>query len=109
MIKCAIETLVVLVLQGTWGLGPQRLDIINDIILIGIYLFAILPLTLLSESYWHSHELTVFVEQALKLVLVKELLAVIVDIEDDVGSTVLTFCIIDLVSRTTVTAPSYGL
>ena len=79
-IEGAIETLVVLVLQCAWGLGPQWLHIIDDVILIGIYLFAVLPFGLLAEGYWHSHKLTIFVEQALKLVLIEELLAVVVDI-----------------------------
>ena len=83
-IECAIEALVILVLQCAWSLSPQRLYAIDDVVLFGINLLAVLPLGLLSEGNWNCHKLAVLVEQPLNLELVEELLAVVVDVEDDI-------------------------
>ena len=110
-VEGAVERLVVLVLQRAWGLGPQGLYIIDDIVLVlvdHLFLFAA-PLLFLAEGHRYSHELAVFLEQTFELVLVEELLAVVVDIEDDIRTTVLALGIVDLVGRRAVAAPLYGL
>ena len=97
-VECAVETLVVLIFQSAWSLSPQRLYIINNVILVGINLLAVLPFGLLTEGYRYSHKLAVLVEQALELELIEKLLAVVIDIEDDVRSVLLALCVVDLVS-----------
>ena len=86
-IECAIERLVVLVLQRRRGLRPQRLHIIYNVVLGGVHhlLLVARPLLLLAEGDGHGQELAVFLQQALNLLLVEELLAVVVDVEDDVS------------------------
>ena len=108
-VECAVEALVVLVLQCAWSLGPQGLYAVDDVVLIGINLLAVLPLGLLTKGHGHSHKLAVLVEQSLELELVEELLAVIIYIKDDVRSVLLALCIVNLVGRTSVAAPLHRL
>ena len=91
-IERAIELLVVLVLQLAWGSGPERLHVVDDIVLGSLHLLAVLPLGLLAKGYGHSQELAVFVEQRLDAGLLQEFLAVVVDVEDDVRTTVFLLC-----------------
>ena len=83
-----IELLLVLVLQRGWCFCAQRLYIINNVVLGCLHFFAVFPFCLLAESYGHGQELAVFVEQFPDANLVEELLAVIVNIEDDVAAAV---------------------
>ena len=83
-IKGVIELLIVLILQCARCLCPERLNIIDNVILIGLNVLAILPLGLLAESYRHGHELAVLVQKFLYLALLQELLAIISNMEDDV-------------------------
>ena len=98
-VEGAVERLVVLVLQCRRGFRPQRFHIINNIVLVGIHLLAVLPFGLLAEGDGYGHELAVFVEQSLQLILVEELLAVVVDVEDDVRSVVSALGVVDLIGR----------
>ena len=79
-----IELLVVLILQGARSLGPERLYIINNVILVCLHVLAVLPLSLLAESYRHCHKLAVLVQEFLNLALLEKFLAVISDMENDI-------------------------
>ncbi|CUQ64893.1 Uncharacterised protein [Segatella copri] len=83
-IKGVIELLVVLILQCARSLGPERLHIINNVILISLHILAVLPFGLLAESNRHCHKLAVLVQKFLNLVLLQEFLAIISNMEDDV-------------------------
>jgi hypothetical protein len=83
-IKRAVEILVVFIFQSRRGLGPQRFHGINDVVLVGLHLLAILPLCLLTEGHGHSHELTVFVEQRLDTSLIQKFFTIVRDMQDDV-------------------------
>ena len=83
-IKGVIELLVVLILQGARSLGPERLHIINNVILISLHILAVLPLGLLAESNRHGHKLAILVQKFLNLALLQEFLAIISNMEDDV-------------------------
>ena len=72
-----IELLVVLILQGARSLGPERLHIINNVILVCLHVLAVLPLCLLTEGYRYCHKLAVLVQKFLNLVLLEEFLAVV--------------------------------
>ena len=108
-VECAIEALVVLVLQGAWSLGPQGLHAVDDVVLVGFNLLAVFPFGLLTKGHGYSHELAVLVEQALELELIEELLAVIIYVQDDVRSVLLALSIVNLVGRTSVAAPLNSL
>ena len=86
-VEGAVEALVVLVLECAWRLGPEGLYAVDDVVLIGLYVLAVLPFCLLAESHGYSHELAVLVEQFLYLVLLEELLAVVSYVEHDVATT----------------------
>ena len=98
-IERAVERFVVLVLQCAWSLCPQGLHIIYYIVLVGLHVLAVLPFGLLAECHRHRHKLAIFVEQALDSILLKELLAVVVDVQHDVSSAALSFGIVNLVCR----------
>ena len=83
-IKGVIELLVVLILQGARSLCPERLNIVDNVILISLHILTILPLGLLAESYRYSHKLAILVQKFLNLALLQEFLAVISNVEDDV-------------------------
>ena len=94
-IKLAVELFIVLILQGRRCLGPQRLNIVDDIVFIGLHLLAVFPFSLLAEGDGHGHELAVFVEQSLNLVMLQVFLAVVGNVEDDVRSTVILLSVVD--------------
>ena len=108
-IECSVEVLIVLVLESAWCLCPKRLYAVDDVVLISINLLAVLPFGLLAESHRHSHELAVLVEQFLNLQLVKELLAVVIDVKDDVRTTVFSLGVRNLELWASVAAPLDGL
>ena len=83
-IEGVIELLVVLILQSARSLGPERLHIINNVILVSLHVLAVLPLRLLAEGYRHCHKLAVLVQEFLNLVFLKEFLAVVSDMENDI-------------------------
>ena len=83
-VKGVIELLVVLILQGARSFCPERLNIVDNVILISLHILTILPLGLLAESYRHGHKLAVLVQKFLNLALLQEFLAVISNVEDDV-------------------------
>ena len=108
-VEGAIERLVVLVLQRRRGLCPQGLHVVDDVILIGVLHLSILPLLLLAEAHGHGHELAVFLQQALDALALEELLAVVGDVENDIGTAVLALSIFDGELRTAVASPAHGL
>ena len=108
-VEGTVERLVVLILQRRGSLRPQRLHIINNIILGCLYLFAVFPLSLLTKSHGNGQELAILVQQSLKLELIEEFLGVIIDIEDDVRTVSLALSIINLIGWRTVAAPFHGL
>ena len=62
-VKRAVELGVVLVLELGRLLCPDRVGLVDDVILIGILVLAILPLLLLAEGDFDRHELAVLVQQ----------------------------------------------
>ena len=108
-VEGAIEGLVVLVLQRRGSLCPQRLHAVDDVVLVGVLHLAVLPFLLLAETDGHSHELAILVQQVLDALLLKELLAVVGNVEDDVGTTILALSIVDGELRASVTGPANSL
>ena len=58
-----VEIHIVLLLQVGRFLHPQRLDLVDDIVLVCIHILAVLPFLLLAENYRDRHEFAVFAEQ----------------------------------------------
>ena len=108
-IERAIELLVVLVLQRRWSLCPKRLDVVDDIVLVGVLHLTILPLLLLAKADRYGHELAVLLQQTLYALALKELLAVVGDVQDDVGATIFALGIFDSELRAAVASPAHSL
>ena len=98
-IEGVIELLIVLILQSARSLGPERLHIINNVILVSLHVLTVLPLSLFAEGYRHCHKLAVLVQEFLDLVLLEEFLAVVCNMENDVRTTLCLVCILDFESR----------
>ena len=58
-IEGTVELHIVLLLELGWLAGPERGDIVDDIVLVRIHIFSILPLLLLAEDHRNRHELAV--------------------------------------------------
>ena len=107
-IEGAVERLVIFVFQTAGCFCPQRFHIVDDVVLVSINLLAVFPFCFLAEGDGHSHELAVFVQQLLNLVLFQELFAVIVDVEDDVAASVGFLHFLKGEFGTSVAAPFHG-
>ena len=63
-LDCMVELDVILILEVGGLARPQRLNIVDYLVLVGIDILAILPLLLLSKNNWNGHEFAVLVEQS---------------------------------------------
>ena len=68
-VEIPVELHVVLLLQLGRLAGPQRLDLVDDVVLVGVDIFAVLPFLFLAEDDWNRHELAVLVQKLLDLTL----------------------------------------
>ena len=83
-----IELEIVLVGEVGGLAGPERLGGVDHVVLVGVDIFAILPLLDLAADDGHGQEPAVFLQQGVDARLLQELLVVVVDVEDDVRSAV---------------------
>ena len=108
-IKFTIEGLVVFILEFTRSSGPQRLYVVDNIVIGCLNLLAILPFLFLAAGNLDWQETTVFLEQALDRGLLQILLAVIIQIKDNISTAVCLIGIRELKFRRSVTAPFHSL
>ncbi len=108
-IELLIELEVVLVLELGRGLGPDRVDVVDDVVLVGLDALAVLPLGLLAEDHRDGHELAVLAQQLGDAPLGGELLGVVVQVEGDLGAAVLFLAGAHGVLRGAVAGPGHGL
>ena len=85
-VEVAVERLVVLVLQLAGRACPQRVGVVDDVVLVRLHLLAVLPLLLLAEGDGDGQEAAVLAQQPFQAALLEELLAVVVDVQHDVGA-----------------------
>ena len=57
--------------------SPQRLYIVDNVILIGVYILAIFPLFNLAKCDGHGQEVAIFLQELLHLLILAILLAVV--------------------------------
>ena len=107
-IECAIEALVVLVFQCAGRFGPEWFHIIYNIVLVGINLLAVFPFGLLAKSYWNGQELTILIQQLLYFLFLKKLLAVVINVKNNIRTTVSALGILDGKFWRSVAAPFHG-
>ena len=108
-IEVTIEGFVVFVLQFAGLACPERSRFVDDVVFSGFYLFAVFPFLLLAESYGHGQEAAVLLQQRRDAGFFEELLAIIVDVEDNIGTAVGLVAILDSKLRTAVASPFHSL
>ena len=104
-VKILIEFLVILILQFRRLADPCRLRVVDDVILIGIDILAILPFLLLAKGDLDRQETAVLRQQAIDLLLVQEILVLIVDIQNDIRTTVGLVGLLHRIFRRTIATP----
>ena len=87
-IELVVELLVLLL--GDFGglAGPQRLDIVDDVVLVRIDVLAVLPLLDLTESDGHGQETAVFFQQTFDLRLLGILQRIFREVQYDARTAV---------------------
>ena len=86
-IEFVVELIIVLISQVGRFACPSRVNIINDILFIKFDLFAVFPFFLLAESDLYRQELTVFLKQAFDGRVLEVLRELIVDMQNNIGTT----------------------
>ena len=107
-VELAVERLVVLILQLRGLAHPSGLGVVDDVVLVGVDILAVLPLLLLAEGDGDGQVAAVFLEQRGDLVLFEEILVVVVDVEDDVRAAVVLLRLGHFVFRRALAAPPHG-
>ena len=94
-----VELVVVLVLEVCRLACPEWLYLVDDIVLVGIHIFSVLPLLLLTEYHRYGHELAVFAEQAFDALLLGILLLVVSDVKGDDSTSFSLLALLHLILR----------
>lgn len=87
-IQILIEFLIIFICHISRLTNPCRLDIVDDIVFVGIDIFAVFPFLLLSECDGNWQVTAVLSQQAVDLVFVQEIFVLVVNIQDDVCSAI---------------------
>ena len=104
-IQVTVELLVVFILQLTGLLRPDRTGIIDNIVLFRFNLLAVFPFLFLAECNRNRQEAAIFGQQAMNTRFFQKFLTVVIDIQDDIRSTVCLFSLFQSKLRTSVTTP----
>ncbi len=68
-VEIPVELHVVFILKLGRLASPKRLDLVDDVILVGVNIFSVLPFLLFAEDNRNRHELAVLVQKLLDLTL----------------------------------------
>ena len=107
-IQGLVEFIVVFILEVSRLACPQRLDLIDHIVLIGVDILTVLPFLLLSEDHRHRHELAVFVQETLNARFLSKLLLILCNIQSDDSSSFSLFTFFHVILGRTVTRPLHS-
>ena len=108
-IQRTVEGEVVFLLEVGRGLGPEGLHAVDDLVLVGIDILAVLPLLLLAEDDRNRHELAVLVQEAFDTGFLRILRGIVVQVQGDDGAALLLVDLLHLIGRGAVAGPFYGL
>ena len=108
-VEFAVELVVVLILQLGRGLGPERLDVVDDLVLVGIDILAVLPFLLLAEHDGNRHELAVLVQEAFDAGLLAVFGGIVVQVQGDDRSAAVLVNRLHLIGRGAVAGPFHRL
>ena len=87
-IEFVVELIVVLIGKVGRFARPSGVHIVDDVVLVGFDLLAILPVFLLAKGNLDRQELAVFAEQTFDGCVLEVLCELVVDMKNDVGSAV---------------------
>ena len=110
-IQFVIEILVVVLFQVGGLASPRGCGVVDNLIAVSInhFLFLVAPLLLLAKGDFDGQELAIFGQQLIDAAVVKELLAVGVDMHNDIGTKILFISIFDSVLGAAVATPFHRL
>ena len=109
-VEIPVELHIVLFLQFGRFAGPQRLDLVDDVVLVGVDIFAVLPFLFLAEDDWNRHELAVLVQKLLDLTLRAVVLGgLVVKVKCDDGASLTLVARPHLELRVALAAPDHAL
>ena len=104
-VEVLVELLIVLVLQFRRFAHPGRRCLVDDVVFLGIDILPVLPFLLFAEGDRNWEEAAILSQKAGELLLVQEVLVLVVDVEDDVRTTVFLGCLLHCIFRRTVATP----
>ena len=87
-IQGVVEVQIVFVLEFRRGLGPERLNGVDDIVFFRFHLLAVFPFGLFAEDHRERHELAVFAQKRGDTALFRVFLVFVVDVQGYHGSAV---------------------
>ncbi len=88
-VEIPVELHVVLFLKLGRLTGPERFDLVDDVVLVGIDIFPVFPLLFLAEDDRNRHELAILVQQLLDLALRAVVLgSLVIKVKGDDGTSV---------------------
>ena len=83
-IEIAIEIAIILISQSRRRLCPERVSVVDYVVLSSVHLLTIFPLLLFAKGNGDGEEAAVFVEQGLDATLFEEFLVFLVNVQHDV-------------------------
>ena len=104
-IQILIELLIIFIRHVGRFTNPCRSNVVNDIVLVGIDIFTVFPFLLLTECDGDGEEAAIFSQQAADLFLIKEVLIFVVDIQDNIGTTIFFLRFFQCIFGSSVAAP----
>ena len=104
-IQVAIEFLIVFISHIGRFANPCRSDIVDDVIFVGIDIFTVFPFLLFTECDRNGEETAVFCQQAADLVFIQEVFVFVVDIQDNICTTVVFLCFFQRIFGSAVATP----
>ena len=107
-IQVAVKLRIVFILQRTGLTHPKRVSIVDDVRRFGFYFLSVFPFRLFPHRYGYRQEAAVFTQEPEHRILLQKLLAVVVDVKNNVRS---ALCFVSLFHRKggrTVASPAHS-
>ena len=106
-IEVVVETQVILFLQFARLARPSRMRIVDNQILIGVLVFAVLPFLFLAANDFHRQETAVFLQQVLDLFFAGKFLVLLGQMQHHIRAPLGLAAFFHLVIRRAFAAPMH--
>ena len=107
-IEIAIEIAIILITQSRRRLCPERVRVVDHVVLSSVHLLSIFPLLLLAKGNGDGEETAVFVEQGLDATLFEEFLVFLVNVQHDVRASFRLFGWFECEFGSTIATPFHS-